>query len=71
MPRFLVIIERAERNFSAYCPELPGCIATGETEEETLENMKEAITLHLEGLKAEGLPCDTEGVSVRQVEVPF
>ena len=47
---FAVIIERGENNFSAYSPDLPGCVATGFTEEETLANMKEAILFHLQGL---------------------
>jgi predicted RNase H-like HicB family nuclease len=46
-----IIIEKAESNFSAYCPDLPGCIATGRTEEETVQRMKEAIEFHIEGLR--------------------
>ncbi|RCV66091.1 putative nuclease of the RNAse H fold, HicB family [Methanophagales archaeon] len=51
MAEYTIIIERAEGNYSAYCPDLPGCIATGSTIEETTQRMKEAITFHLEGLK--------------------
>ena len=47
--RDLVVIERGERNFSAYVPDLPGCIATGATRDETVERMREAIALHIEG----------------------
>jgi predicted RNase H-like HicB family nuclease len=49
--KFAVIIERGEHNFSAYSPDLPGCVTTGTTEEETLGNMKEAIRFHLQGLE--------------------
>ena len=47
---FLVIIEEGEHNFSAYSPDVPGCIATGDTLEETIATMQEAIAFHLEGL---------------------
>ena len=50
MYRFLVVIEKAEGNFSAYSPDLPGCVATGATREETELNMHEAIKLHVEGM---------------------
>ena len=50
MYRFLVVIERTERNFSAYSPDLPGCVATGKTKEQTLRNMQTAIEMHLQGL---------------------
>jgi predicted RNase H-like HicB family nuclease len=49
--RFLIIVENAGSNFSAYSPDLPGCVATGATREETEANMREAIRLHIEGLK--------------------
>lgn len=51
MHRFLIIIEKAENNYSAYSPDLPGCIATGSTREETEKNMHEAIQFHLQGMK--------------------
>ena len=50
MRRFLIIIEQGSRNYSAYVPDLPGCIATGNTVEEVKANMKEAIRMHLEGM---------------------
>ena len=52
--RFLVIVEEGENNLSAYSPDLPGCIATGETYDETLQNMYEAIEFHLEALVEDG-----------------
>ncbi len=51
-----MVIERGERNFSAYVPDLPGCIATGTTRDETVERMRAAIALHIEGLEADGEP---------------
>lgn len=57
--RFLVVVEKAGRNFSAYAPDLPGCVATGATREEAEKNMHDAIELHIEGLKEDGLPIPT------------
>ncbi|HEX8353093.1 MAG TPA: type II toxin-antitoxin system HicB family antitoxin [Pyrinomonadaceae bacterium] len=51
-----MIIERGERNFSAYAPDLPGCIATGATLEEVKRRMGEAVELHLRGMREDGLP---------------
>lgn len=53
---YLVVIERGERNFSAHVPDLPGCIVTGRTREQTVERMREAIGLHIAGLRADGEP---------------
>jgi predicted RNase H-like HicB family nuclease len=50
MVSYTVIIETGKHNCSAYCPDLPGVIATGRTQEETFENMKAAIKFHIEGL---------------------
>jgi predicted RNase H-like HicB family nuclease len=55
MYRFLVIIEKANGNYSAYSPDLPGCIATGVTREEAERNMHEAIELHVKGLLEDNL----------------
>jgi predicted RNase H-like HicB family nuclease len=54
--KYLVVIERANDNFSAYLPDIPGCVATGKTKEEARQNILEALALHLEGLKEDGLP---------------
>ncbi len=54
--RFLIVLENAGKNFSAYSPDLPGCVATGKTREEAEKNMYEAIQLHIEGLREDGLP---------------
>ncbi|MCK4401136.1 type II toxin-antitoxin system HicB family antitoxin [bacterium] len=56
MRRFLIVIEKRENNYSAYSPDLLGCIATGKTREETEKNMHEAIQFHLEGLREDSLP---------------
>jgi predicted RNase H-like HicB family nuclease len=53
MAKYTIIIEKGDRNYSAYCPDIPGVVAAGETEEETEELIKEAIELHLDGLKEE------------------
>lgn len=50
MYRYLIVIEKAGDNYSAYCPDLPGCIATGKTQEETERNMHEAVKMHIEGM---------------------
>ena len=50
MYRFLIVIEKANGNYSAYCPDLPGCIATGKTREETERNMHMSVQMHLEGM---------------------
>ncbi len=55
MKKFLIIIEQTDTGYSAYVPDLPGCIATGETKSDVEANIYEAITFHLEGLKEEGL----------------
>lgn len=50
MYRFLVVVEKTENNYSAYSPDLPGCVATGKTRDEVERNMRDAIQLHIEGL---------------------
>lgn len=52
--KYLIIIEKSNTGFSAYSPDLPGCVSTGATPDETEQNMREAIEFHIEGLKAEG-----------------
>lgn len=56
MYRFLVVIEKANDNYSAYSPDLPGCVATGTTREEAEQNMHEAIEIHVSGLLEDKLP---------------
>lgn len=52
--RYAVVIERGEKNFGAYVPDLPGCVAVGETVEEARDLIREAITMHLAGLREDG-----------------
>jgi predicted RNase H-like HicB family nuclease len=54
--KYAVIIEAGEHNYSAYVPDLPGCIATGKTLDEVKQVMREAIAFHIEGLREDGLP---------------
>jgi predicted RNase H-like HicB family nuclease len=54
--RYAVVIEKAGANYSAYVPDLPGCVATGATVAETEREIAEAIRLHIDGLKQDGLP---------------
>jgi predicted RNase H-like HicB family nuclease len=56
MYRFLVVIEKANNNYSAYSPDLPGCVATGATCKEAEKNMYEAIEMHIQGLLEDKLP---------------
>jgi predicted RNase H-like HicB family nuclease len=52
--RYAVVIEKAEGNYSAYVPDLPGCVATGDTPEEAEKEIRDAIRFHLDGLKEDG-----------------
>jgi len=56
MHRFLIVIEKADGNYSAYSPDLPGCVATGATREEVERNMHEDIEMHVCGLQEDNLP---------------
>ncbi|MGB7413420.1 MAG: type II toxin-antitoxin system HicB family antitoxin [Thermosynechococcaceae cyanobacterium] len=53
--RYLVIVEETSTGYSAYSPDVPGCVSTGETQEQVEENMQEALAFHIEGLQLEGL----------------
>ena len=67
--RYGVVIEKGDRNCSAYVPDLPGCIATGKTVEETKERIREAIALHLKGLREDGDAIPEPRVICDNVEV--
>jgi predicted RNase H-like HicB family nuclease len=56
MYRFLVIIEKGDTSYGAYCPDLPGCVAVGRTREEVEQNMREAIAMHIQGMIEENEP---------------
>jgi predicted RNase H-like HicB family nuclease len=67
--RYAIVVERAVNNYSAYVPDLPGCVATGVTMEETEQLIREAIELHLTGLREDGLPIPQPSSQVDYVEV--
>jgi predicted RNase H-like HicB family nuclease len=69
MHRFLIVVEKAGKNYSAYSPDLPGCVATGKTQEETEERMHEAIEMHIRGLVEDGLPVPKSHSSASFVAV--
>ncbi len=56
MYRFLIVIEKANGNYSAYSPDLPGCVATGKTPDEAARNMHEAVEVHVQGMLEDKLP---------------
>ena len=68
MYRFLIVVEKVKENYSAYSPDLPGCVATGETREETEHNMHDAIKMHIQGLKEDNIPVP-ESTSVAEYVV--
>ena len=69
MYRFLIVLEKANDNYSAYSPDLPGCVATGATREEVEKNMREAIEIHVRGLQEDGLPIPEAYSSAEYVVV--
>jgi len=69
MRKYAIVIEQGENNLSAYVPDLPGCVTTGGTIEEIDRNIREAIELHLEGLREEGEPIPEPHTAVAYVEL--
>ncbi len=69
MKRYAIVIEKAASNYAAYVPDLPGCIATGATVQETERLLREAIELHVEGMREDGLPVPEPSTQVEYVEV--
>jgi predicted RNase H-like HicB family nuclease len=67
--RYTVIIEKSENNYGAWAPDLPGCVTTGPTVDETLANMREAIEFHLEGMREDGQPIPAPTTTAAVVEV--
>ena len=72
MARYLIIIEAGEHNYSAYVPDVPGCIATGATRDEVLDTMREALAFHLEGMQRHGeaIPEPNSDPEFVEVDVP-
>ncbi len=69
MKRYSVVYERAPRNWAAYVPDLPGCIATGRTRGAVERRIREAIEFHLDGMREEGLPIPEPTTETGAVEV--
>ncbi len=69
MHKYLVIFEKANGNYSAYSPDMPGCIATGKTRQEAEKNIKEAIAFHIEGLVKDGLTVPEPASFTEYIEV--
>ena len=67
--RYAIVIEKAEGNFSAYVPDLPGCVATGGTNEEVESQIREAIEFHLEGMREDGTPIPPPASRVDYVDI--
>ncbi|MBI2993004.1 MAG: type II toxin-antitoxin system HicB family antitoxin [Gammaproteobacteria bacterium] len=67
--RYAVVIEKGETNYGAYVPDLPGCIATGDTREEVVKLIQEAIEFHIEGLREEGEPIPPPSSSIEFIDV--
>lgn len=67
--RYMVIVEKSEDGFGAYVPDLPGCIAVGESRDEVLRLIREAVEFHLEGLREEGADAPDPSSSSEYVEV--
>jgi predicted RNase H-like HicB family nuclease len=67
--RYAVVIEKGERNYSAYVPDLPGCVSVGDTLEEAKAEIREAIAFHLEGMREDGLTIPKPSSWAEYVEV--
>ena len=69
MKKYAVVIEKGPNNYSAFVPDLPGCITTGRTVREIEENIREAIELHLEGMREDSEPIPEPTTLTREVEI--
>ena len=69
MRRYLILIEPTATGFSAYSPDLPGCAATGETRDDVERNIRDAVELHVDGLRELGEPVPTPSISAAYVEI--
>jgi predicted RNase H-like HicB family nuclease len=67
--KYLIILEKTSTGYSAYSPDLPGCVSTGDTAEETEANMREAIEFHIEGMREEGLSIPIPQSRASYIEV--
>jgi predicted RNase H-like HicB family nuclease len=69
MYQFLVVIEKGKQNYGAYSPDLPGCVAVGDTIEEVKRNMQEAIAMHLQGMIEDGEPIPPPRTTAEYMKV--
>jgi len=69
MHRYLIILEPTSMGYSAYSPDIPGCIATGVSQLETEQAMREAIAFHVDGLRADGAPILEGGTAATYIEI--
>lgn len=69
MKRYAIVIEKAKSNYAGYVPDLPGCVATGATRRETERRLREAIEVHVQGLREDALPVPKPSSRVDYVEV--
>jgi predicted RNase H-like HicB family nuclease len=69
MYRFLVLIEKGNRSYGAYCPDLPGCAAVGRTREEVEKNMREAIAMHIQGMIEDNEPIPTSHTDAEYMDI--
>jgi predicted RNase H-like HicB family nuclease len=67
--RYAIVVEKAENNYSAYVPDLPGCVATGHTIEEIENEIREAIEFHIDGLREDGLPVPPPASIVEYLDI--
>jgi predicted RNase H-like HicB family nuclease len=70
MRQYVILIEKGENNFSTFAPSLPGCVSVGKTRQEAIDNMYEAIQLHLDGMAADGDPIPDEELEAVTLVVP-
>ncbi len=67
--RYAIVIEKAESNYAAYIPDLPGCVAAGDTIEETKQLLREAVEIHIKGMKEDGLPIPEPTIQTDYIEI--
>ena len=67
--RYAIVIEKAEGNYSAYVPDLPGCVATGATQEEVEREIREAVAFHIEGMREDGIVIPEPTSTVEYIEL--
>lgn len=71
MPKILVIIEKGDSSYGAYSPDVPGCVAVGDTREEVEQRMREALQLHLDLMREEHIPLPEPQATAEYIDIPF